>query len=1766
MIEFTSIAPFVRSLNSQIEQGRILENSKLQILASRPGYLLDLFALGRLLALIHQLKASPLQIECEFVFPTSRRNVIVNRSLNNLRTLGLFDYCSANGITCEFAAKPQLDLPGFLEEPAEAQEGAITSKLYWRCLVPLHAHSFPEVPGGNERQIVAEVNRFVKIFADQLQESLGELRIHPKEIGLELSRILFSVFRELLSNTITHSRRNEFLVAMTISRETDTRFRPHRPGITFLAGQDKYELLVMDFGRGILPSVTSTLDFRPDSKIPESDYFGSTEWNDSHRIVGAKEESLLSNVFRGDLVIRRGRKSEGLFEMAQTLSWFGGMLSLYTGRSELQISAIESEQLDTRVRPARNPHYLPGVIASPILPSHQLKTVLIKNLMAENSSSSGHRPESKACVIHQFTPLPSGFWGGSSVLKIRRRSELDAELILAAYQNEKRNESKDETSGDFVPVFWDVNLKMSENVDVSFIDSLIQELCKKIEKVEGGTSKNFFKLIFTNVPRNVIQALEKRNCKSFLMLKETFCLMLDEADEPHFLGVPRVSRNIFDIQEALGLLLNSGSLTREELLGHKEFGLAEYAADYLQTLLSTNRDSLFYCREIDGEVLFECYDIRSALSRLRYARFADLPSVSVPNDSHTIFRLRNGTYVDRVYDFCLFWSDNDRLVDCTKLLLERSGFPLVETVVSFMHNGDRLASAIQRFTKIPNLIIADPHNPESWNLLSIEEDCILVVDALYTGDDHSGYVTRFIKEVSSSARIKQILAFCDFRENSATAASTQIASANRDLAGIEVISVPIPEAVPLPRTTVPHPEDTIVQNLQARILPRPHPSPSRAKIGKELKARAYEYSPIELSTEFWQNVSALGVIDSKRTGREDRNVLFYENNERLIQNSRMRRIVSDFVSDYVKNMAELKVDVILHPTHPIGSFLAQMVSSQLSQKPLVLPLPQRKYGGRIEISSDDYTYYRQLIAEFMESRQSDSLTSLIVDDSVLTGSSLFTMLGVSERLGLRAKGILVLLSRLSPEVSGALSLLPIDFVYLYRLHMPILTDDQSPDSKLETLNDKILVSSKSYFGHLWAKKLSQEQSHFQLFEEQIDPDTPPSVTPDFVANVEATKIDSHKLNQIIHSLILHPDPTILSFSIRVAIAYNFLEQLVHEDAFWGLLDALFESATAPSIYSQSIQFVQKILYILAFSTYIQPLAIYTLYEAACFRLAKMCFDREDWVALCPLVTDCIMWLGVIGSEKLPELGKFALGAVLKHALQDLSESGAPQKTIRDADPDYVMDLRRAARTIIGAFGWSIQTYSLNKGLDVLENGSAIDLVNTVIANQFSTEENLILIDILEPLLSVSPELREKLEIDEWRNEDVFIERLVADDLGNEMISYLKNAPGYTCTLKTLLRICKADTVLLFVKNELDEEFFLRVFETRDNKRAGDELGTKNLSEDFLPPVVRERMKEGLFFSSSNPDYARLLNDYSKDSQHLWCMGGAVNAKSPESSNMNYYVILGYKKRKPTRNFQSTAYFYWLKCEALLREVLPRIHRRYVESSTEWNALVQAIRPFHPIKWNDPTQSDLVNARRQILSYAMANSDIGNILRRAVQMSSEPVYTLTGIRDQIGKIEKALQINVGSVLEENATLASKSVINLNGWPVTPSEASALSRKQESIFCAFHMAVLEFIAYECLCNALSYYDTKISLGIEFEPKRNSNTIKVIMVIKNDIHASLADGAERLNTTGKVACETAAAAVAGEFRSGKDAQGLWVSVAEIPGYCVPDQLRKQLHDLLI
>jgi len=303
------------------------------------------------------------------------------------------------------------------------------------------------------------------------------------------------------------------------------------------------------------------------------------------------------------------------------------------------------------------------------------------------------------------------------------------------------------------------------------------------------------------------------------------------------------------------------------------------------------------------------------------------------------------------------------------------------------------------------------------------------------------------------------------------------------------------------------------------------------------------------------------------------------------------------------------------------------------------------------------------------------------------------------------------------------------------------------------------------------------------------------------------------------------------------------------------------------------------------------------------------------------------------------------------------------------------------------------------------------------------------------------------------------------------------------------------------------------------------------------------------------------------------MGAPVKIKGSEVS---YYVVLGFSQRAPTPTLQNTSYYYWLKCESLLRRVLPQIHSKYVESATAWNAHIQSIRPFHPIRAGVQGRSEIVNIRREILGLAMIKIDIGDLLRRAVRMSSEPVFRLEAIRDQIVKVCKDLRLHTKSVLDDkrNDDLLTRSLLGGSDIPILGPFMDALTPQEKSMVCSLPIAVLEFIAYESLFNAIAYHQKEINVRIEFKVGRERfpnlttdvDVIGVRLIISNDVNPTAISDGKPPKPVGLAACETAASAVNGTFRSSYDEKkARWVAMVDLPGYCVPDLLRRRLNELL-
>jgi len=1754
-IPFQSFSKFVQSTLVMLEKGELAQGGHISIELSpaTAKNILDLFVLGRLLAFVHELQRS---------YNISVEMVVLSRKLQeNLGRLGFFNYCNTKGISLKLEATNQGKLFEYDDPFAVVELRPITSKDYWSCVVPLTRFRIENL--STESSVAAAVGGYIEQIEVQIIESFGKLGIDYRDVSHELARLLLVIVRELVSNTVSHSTADEFLVAMTISRENETALRgPNRRGLHLEPGQDKYEFLVTDLGRGIYPSVEGTLNDHGSCRI-NTDYCAFRPWRDDLNADKAREESLVSNIFRGDLVIRKGRRSEGLNELGKSLSWFGGILSFHTGRTGAHISAMSSDEFSVVPDPRPKPYYLPGVTMSLLLPAPQLKSGIMRSF--EPHVPASFEAESQACILQAFPCIPSGLFGGSGGKKARRRSELDAQYLIDEYEkliSEAGSESK----------FWAVDLKLSHSINVDFFDGLLQELAKRIDQVETGSSKNFFKLIFLNIPRDVINSLRKRNCRSFLALKDTFCLLLDEADEPHFLGVPRASKNLFDVEDALKLVYFTGIATEAALVAR--LGLSNEAVSRLQYLLEGNPSSLFSVGVENGSTVYRSRALRAEIYRLRLSNQKGLRYSLVPGAPNTIHRLRNGEYVDRVVNFCDYWSRSNSLIDVAKLLIAETGSPVVDTVLCFMDNGDRLASVLRRVTEISNIVILDPLEPVPANRLVSLGRCVLVVDALYPGDDNAGYVKACVVGIGHRSSIEKIYAFHDYlglevaREN---ADAEPTGTYRKEFLGIPVYSVPVPAGFPAPRRIAPDANVSIILDRRDASSARPKPVEDRSDDGSE-SARTvdesfwgtYQFSPIELSTEFWQNVSELGIIDTGEQGREKRSVLFYEHNEKFIQTPRMLNYATEFISEFVKNSLDSGVDAIVHPSHAVGSFLAGKVAEQLSANPLILPLTQNEYGGAITITANDYREFRARVDK-LERSAGRALSCLILDDSVLSGNSIFTMIGIVSNLGMNVGGILTLLNRLTPEVSQAIAEMTIPFGYLYRLHMPILGPPHRPDKRLSELNDQIMEQSSSNFAQNRAKKLSVEGSHFRVLPKGLNADAPPTIANHAMDSIEGKFTDTHKLKHIINNLILHRDGRILDFNTRIAIAYNFLDRLVLEDSFWSLLVGLFGTNGHPAPDSQNTLFIRKIIYVLAFSQHVQKNPARLLYSDVCTRLVGECFKADHWIEHKDLISESLMGQGVVLSEDLVKIAFVVLEKILPFILNGSSWAESGDTIERSEFGNGRLERSESAKSIAEALAWSLHLYISKKGVSIFESDDIRSRLQDLSETYAGTEAELVLIDLFRPAISSSDQLRQALEIDEWGLENRFL-KLLCDPEQNASVKYLMDAPGYTCTLKSVLKICKADTILLYAKNEADEGFALRVFESRVNKKPDKALNIEYLGQSMLPIEIQERMHDSLFFRSNEAGIVEALDVFLTRSTHTWCMGSSINI---QNSPISYYVVLGYKNRSDSPQFQKTAYYYWLECEPLLREILPAIHARYIGSAAIWNIQAQAIRPYHPSSWGNQERSSVVNARRRLISNAMQSVDLGELVTQAVRMSFESATTAARIREDFGIECRRFQTYLEASRSENQKLVNEADwLDGTRWNI---DVTANTNHEHALWCTLPTALFKLIGYECLRNALSnslsWIDTSVSFEKFMDLKDNAEKVWVILKVVNDIHPDSKRFVPKNDFNGIAACKAAAGAVGGKFSSAKTNSNdeIWIAEARIPAFRIPDELRRELHGIL-
>jgi hypothetical protein len=633
-----------------------------------------------------------------------------------------------------------------------------------------------------------------------------------------------------------------------------------------------------------------------------------------------------------------------------------------------------------------------------------------------------------------------------------------------------------------------------------------------------------------------------------------------------------------------------------------------------------------------------------------------------------------------------------------------------------------------------------------------------------------------------------------------------------------------------------------------------------------------------------------------------------------------------------------------------------------------------------------------------------------------------------------------------------------------------------------------------------------------------------------------------------------------------------MDTLVLEPDFWEMLKALYAPPPIADDHDLSLLFLQKCIFLLAFTPQVQVDPIHTSYEELCVSVLATAIASDTWLQSSELLAECIMSLGIIGSDHLVRASAPLLRRILPDVLAYRRDLSIQEQS---ANANYFISSYKqdVARNLVGAFAWSCAHLVERLGPKVLHADNVNLLTEAAAAMQGSVEGHLLLVDIFDPMLKCSSELRAILSIAGRREENEYLSAL--EQQQSPIVRYMREAPGYTCTLNTVLRICKAETILLYTKSVSEGEFKVLVSETKHNIRTSPALRAEHLGEFQLPIEVKQRMAAGLFICSNDPKHTVILDRFATGKQHQWCLGAPVHVTESE---LEYYVLLGYSD-PPTMPFQATSYYYWLRCGDFLTKTLRDIHRRHIVSAAARNAVILSLTPLHSPHVNDSLPPAIAE-RRQILRLAIGNIEVGDLLRRAVSMSIESVYTFSQIFERISDVSSQLHRLVNTTISLLPEVKKNVFGNMQShWPVK-IKTQCLSQKEQEAICAVHMAVLEFVLYECLCNALSYCSESIQLesGLrQITPISGKLHDQILRVeVLNDMGREAKEWRNRKTNnnplalseqpTGLSACAAALHAIDGTFETRcDDISGLFKASIGVPLFLVPIELQKHLGDYL-
>lgn len=1559
-------------------------------------------------------------------------------------------------------------------------ERRIENKKFWRVLVP-----FTKIPI-NKNKTEYDVNQNTYQILSELAEAalqeLKDLHVSSGHFGTELSKVLFIIAHELLSNSFVHSASDNVYISLVIIR--DSTFAPRwSPSHQEMNTRDfVFDLIVFDSGIGLLNSVKNTLLSKHKIKF----------WDDLKKISEDKydsfyeqrERSLLESLFNSnDLLVRRGRKSEGLRDIANVLKWFQGQLNIRTGATESAVTCWVEDNLLVTFRNMKkdvSQVHLPGVIFSAWLPTMAITQKSISHII--------HHPgTAKLAPVVFADKIGARMFGHITGTPMRRRSESIASSIHEIVKNAPQD------------ALIAIDLRASNQIDINIFDGVLQELIKLNSEIDQSILN---RVLFINVPRNLVNLLKLSTADALLRMSGDLAVILDENNFINYLGIPYTQYGSRQIEDVFRIAANTSRINLEAV--GKKLRIDNHTISYIREMFKSENELGLCTYEESSDNIVSINPIRSLVET--YKNCLIEIGRHIVKEKEQGYLLNNGECLDSIIDFDSLWANDNNRRAATRLLIPKVEWSRSDRLIAFLDNGDVLATELQKQLSIPELIFVDPKDSDHWASIA-NNGMILVLDVLYPGDNEkTGYLYRFLDTLKSNA-----------------AQATQIVVAY-DLRGDKTSLI---NNVPIVTALEQNPNRSPKQLFGTQ-------STRHLKRGRLYKYTGYEYTPtalkedkdkrpsyseIELSTDFWQSVFHLNILSNNRIGREQRNILFHENNEKLIQHARLRRYVVDFITGFVGQELRRQVDVILHPAHAVGRAMSSWASNALNGEQTTISIYQPDYGGELEIQPSDISRWKYIIKKRIGEKRKRPRV-VIFDDSVLSGHSLHTMIGLSRELNLELVGVAVLFNRLAPEISASIAAYSVPFRYLCRLHMPIMQTESYLNSLLDAYSTIYKHSAYARHYYRWLQKGNDPLSDILLKTDNLVWVNHTDLS-DFRDPSESVDERLKTAGWVLEKIILHRDPQVLSFSARVAATYNFIGVLKYHSGFWELLRTI---STGDLARQGGANFTNAILLILSLSNELSEPEIFTKFEDT----AKYIIDgiESDTVTIDKRLYALIS-LSVsnshIGSS---DFGKDVLFEVLSKINTD---------EVRNNE--------------LGVFSAMI----INNNISALSKAENETLFNSLMTqtkqscDDKSKIENMLfdILDIIGTNLKIPYQRIESEELIELVNSNTKADHNIR--------SYLETAPGYSCSLAVTMRICRSSAIVLYAKNREDQQFFVRAVE----KEGGDwklaRGASSVLSSDVLSSFSKSHMLAGVPFISrkkTDMDNMRALSGF----DDIQAIIGGCPLTHPDD-NIDYYIVLIYKYFENDVNDSVILNtYYWNVCAKFLGIILPKIHASHIETSSTWTSLIQSMATSHPVDSNKYAKFGTLKNKREAADEAIRfiRSQDDELLQ-AVEAYSQRVHCLKGIRQNL----KNICFNIKTRLNQQKKLSywEESITELDALATGLSD---VSERTEPIqwFSAYH-GVLRYIFYEVFKNAMTFAKSQITLNIDLRRTNDKDQPPqhfLHLIVRNDISST---DRPTEASYGLMACTTAARTVGGDITIKEDDNQFIIKV-KLPVYMVPQQLQ--------